>query len=111
LLEIVEHLDDVKAFLETAESILKPGGIMIISTINRTIKSMIMAKIGAEYILHIVPTGTHDWNKFCKPEELVEQTRLQVVNMRGMEFSLRRGGSWVLSDNMDVNYFITLRKL
>lgn len=71
-MEVVEHVADVQAYLNACFTLLKPGGIMLVSTINRTVKSMLFAKIGAEYIMRWLPIGAHDWNKFITPEELAD---------------------------------------
>ncbi len=110
MLEILEHVDDVKDFIKHAIHVLRPGGILILSTINRTLKSLMLAKLGAEYILRIVPAGTHDWNKFLKPQEVSNLCPLEVRDISGMKFSMSDGGKWVITKECDVNYFITFRK-
>ncbi len=69
-MEVVEHVVDVPTFVESCASMVKPGGLMIAATINRTLKSFALAIVGAEYVLRWVPRGAHQWNKFVKPEEL-----------------------------------------
>lgn len=112
LLEVVEHVPDVGAIVAEAAKRLKPGGLLIGSTINRTLKAYGLAIIGAEYILRWLPQGTHDWEKFVTPEEFegyIEAAGLEPIGRRGMVFS-PLAGAWSLSADTDVNYFVTARK-
>jgi 2-polyprenyl-6-hydroxyphenyl methylase/3-demethylubiquinone-9 3-methyltransferase len=88
ILEVLEHVTDVESILTSARSLLKPDtGRLFVSTLNRTIKSQLMAIIGAEYVLGILPPGTHDWNQFKSPqevEELMNQSGLQQVDVQGL---------------------------
>ena len=105
-MEVVEHVADVDAFLEACCKLLKPGGVMGISTINRTLKSLALAKVGAEYILRWVPAGTHTWSKFVKPSELARGLRIRgvrITDLRGMTYSPLTG-EWALSRDLAVNY-------
>lgn len=108
-MEVVEHVADVDAFLAAAASLIRPGGAMVITTLNRTLKSLALAKIGAEYILRWLPRGTHDWNKFLKPSELARGLRAQgldVQEIRGMAYN-PLNDSWRLSrTDVDVNYLM-----
>ncbi|MHA1597947.1 MAG: bifunctional 2-polyprenyl-6-hydroxyphenol methylase/3-demethylubiquinol 3-O-methyltransferase UbiG [Alphaproteobacteria bacterium] len=107
-MEVVEHVADLGAFLEASASLLKPGGVMVLSTLNRTIKSLALAKIGAEYILRWLPPGTHDWKKFVKPSELAAGIRphgLDVTDISGMTFRPLKD-DWVLTKDLDVNYLM-----
>jgi len=111
-LEILEHIADPAGFIKTAAQLLKPGGLMIFSTINRTAKSLLLAKIVAEDILKIVPRGTHDWNKFVQPSELAaacEAAGLQVRNITGLAVNPLRAGAamFALLPDVGVNYFLT----
>ena len=112
-LEIVEHVADVEEFMRALCEIVKPGGLLIMSTLNRTPKSYALGIIAAEYILRWVPTGTHDWKKFLKPSELakhIEEHGLDVTDVRGLVFNpLDRAFSLSATD-MDVNYFLTAVK-
>lgn len=110
-LEVIEHVNDFKFFLSQIAALSKPGGIVIISTINRTIKSLITAKFGAEYILRLLPVGTHNWSKFLKPSMIEEELinyGFNRMNLSGMIYKLSKL-AWQLSDNTNVNYFITFK--
>jgi 2-polyprenyl-6-hydroxyphenyl methylase / 3-demethylubiquinone-9 3-methyltransferase len=112
-LEIVEHVADVSKFVEHALSLCKSGGIVIFSTLNRTPKSFLLGKIAAEYILGWVPKGTHDWKKFLKPSELgsaIRQAGGEPTNIEGLVFDPIKGGFKRSARDVDVNYFITLKK-
>jgi len=106
-LEIVEHVPDVAAFIGICAGMLKPGGLMVVSTINRTAKAFALAIVGAEYVLRWLPRGTHSWSKFVNPDELCEaftQAGLAPGNTAGMIYNPLRG-EWRLSDtDTDVNY-------
>ena len=101
-LEILEHVADINSFLKGAARLLKPGGILLLSTVNRTAKSYLLGIVAAEYILRWVPKGTHDWRKFIRPSELaahLQKTGLEVTDITGMtyaplndSFHLRQGG-------------------
>ena len=105
-MEVVEHVDDVAEFLAACDGLLRPGGVMLLSTLNRTLKSLALAKVGAEYVLGWVPRGTHDWRRFVRPSELARGLRrrgLAMTDMRGMSYE-PAGGDWRLSDDLSVNY-------
>lgn len=107
-LEIVEHVADVQAFIDYCTKLLKPGGILILSTINRTWKAYAVAIIGAEYVMRWLPRGTHDWNKFLTPAELASSVRLSGCHVRdvtGMSFC-PFSWSWSLGKDLDVNYLM-----
>lgn len=106
-LEVVEHIPDVSAFLSAAARCVRPGGLLIASTLNRTIKSYALAIVAAEYILRWLPPGTHDWNRFVRPEEMtIYFTRAGLVAPRftGLVLDPLRD-RWSLSTDTDVNYF------
>lgn len=107
-LEIIEHVADVDSFVKSCCALVRPGGKLIISTLNRTLKSLVLAIVGAEYILRWVPRGTHNWRQFLTPAEIVNnlhEHNLQVSCIQGMTYNpLRR--EWQLSTDVDVNYFI-----
>jgi len=93
-LEIIEHVDDPAGFVATLAALLEPGGILFISTLNRTPRSWLTAKLGAEYLLRLLPTGTHDWKQFITPAELDDYCRradLRLSAIAGMSFSPLRG--------------------
>jgi 2-polyprenyl-6-hydroxyphenyl methylase/3-demethylubiquinone-9 3-methyltransferase len=107
-MEVVEHVTDVKEFVTTCGSMVKPGGLMIAATLNRTLKSFALAIVGAEYILGWLPRGTHQWDKFVTPNELelaFERAGLQVTGERGVIYS-PFADRWQLSSDMDVNYML-----
>ncbi|MDX1976009.1 MAG: bifunctional 2-polyprenyl-6-hydroxyphenol methylase/3-demethylubiquinol 3-O-methyltransferase UbiG [Rickettsiales bacterium] len=112
-LEIIEHVADVPAFVEATCKLLRPGGIIIYSTLNRTLKSYALAIVGAEYILRWLPCGTHDWKKFLKPSELVAQLRkngIEITQMTGMVMD-PLSWKWRLNEkDLDVNYLVAGRK-
>lgn len=106
-MEVIEHVADPAAYLTACQRLLKPGGLMICSTLNRNPKSWLMAIVGAEQIMRWLPKGTHDWNKFITPDELqalIEQAGLIPVDRKGMVFN-PIGWSWSLSSrDLSVNY-------
>jgi len=107
-MEVVEHVADVKSFVATCASVVKPGGLMIAATLNRTLKSFALAIVGAEYVLRWVPRGTHQWDKFVTPEELeraFERNGLDVIGERGVIYN-PLADRWQLSSDMDVNYML-----
>ncbi|MDA7947890.1 MAG: bifunctional 2-polyprenyl-6-hydroxyphenol methylase/3-demethylubiquinol 3-O-methyltransferase UbiG [Hyphomicrobiaceae bacterium] len=108
-LEVVEHVPDVPAFLGVAADLVRPGGLMLLSTINRTLKSYALAIVGAEFILRWLPVGTHRWDRFVTPAELSDacsQADLQEVSRKGLVFDPLEG-SWRLSSDTDVNYLMS----
>ena len=111
-LEIVEHVDDINLYIKSCEKLLKKNGLMFTATINRTFTSYIKAIIGAEYVLRWLPIGTHEWNKFIKPEELenyLNENNFNTIDVKGLEFNpLFR--KWKRSDDFSVNYIICSKK-
>ena len=111
-LEIVEHVDNVGLYIESCYNLLKKDGIMFTATLNRSFMSYLKAIIGAEYIMRWLPIGTHDWNKFLKPEELEKQLqdkKFSMVEIKGLEFNPFLN-KWSKSNNLSVNYIITSSK-
>ena len=112
-MEVVEHVADPLAYLTACHDLLKPGGLMICSTLNRNPKSFMMAIVGAEWVMRWLPKGTHDWQKFITPDELYDLIRnagLQPVDRKGMVFN-PLGWSWSLSDrDLSVNYVTASRR-
>lgn len=107
-MEVVEHVNDVTEFVATCASMVKPGGLMIAATLNRTLKSFALAIVGAEYVLRWLPRGTHQWDKFVTPQELeraIESTGLNVTGERGVIYN-PLADRWQLSSDMDVNYML-----
>src|SRR5476649_898803 len=107
-MEVVEHVNDVKEFVSTCASMVKPGGLMIAATLNRTLKSFALAIVGAEYVLRWLPRGTHQWDKFVTTNELelaFERAGLQVTGERGVIYN-PFADRWQLSSDMDVNYML-----
>jgi len=111
-MEIVEHVDDIDFFLKCSSNLLKKNGLMFVATINKTLKSYIFAIIGAEYILGWLPIGTHEWEKFVKPEDLKEiliKNNLSLKRLDGMNFDLLKD-RWSISRDLSVNYIAKFRK-
>ena len=108
-LEVVEHVSDVPAFLGTAAALLAPGGMLFVSTIDRTFKSFLVAIIGAEYLIRVLPRGTHQWSMFVRPEELssaLAPSNLQLRDVRGMRYlPIVHKASWC--KDTQVNYIAT----
>jgi 2-polyprenyl-6-hydroxyphenyl methylase / 3-demethylubiquinone-9 3-methyltransferase len=111
-MEVVEHVVDVEAFVATCAAMVKPGGLMVAATLNRTLKSFALAIVGAEYVLRWLPRGTHQWDKFVTPLELesaIENTGLRVIGERGVIYN-PFADRWQLSSDMDVNYMLVAER-
>ncbi|MBB4285953.1 bifunctional 2-polyprenyl-6-hydroxyphenol methylase/3-demethylubiquinol 3-O-methyltransferase UbiG [Roseospira goensis] len=111
-MEVVEHVADVDAFLMSCGTLVKPGGLLVGATLNRTLKALALAKVGAEYVLGWLPRGTHDWRKFVKPSEFAAGLRaggLTVDGFAGMTYS-PFADAWSLSRDIDVNYMVAAHK-
>ncbi|MEA2921275.1 MAG: 2-polyprenyl-6-hydroxyphenyl methylase / 3-demethylubiquinone-9 3-methyltransferase [Bradyrhizobium sp.] len=107
-MEVVEHVSDVGMFLDRCAAMLKPGGMMVISTLNRNWKSFALAIVGAEYILRWLPRGTHQWDKFVTPDELardLSKNKLAITDRAGVVYN-PLADRWSLSSDMDVNYMV-----
>ena len=105
-MEVVEHVADLSAFIAAARALVRPEGALVVATLNRTLKSLALAKIGAEYLLRWLPIGTHDWRKFVKPSELAALFRrhgIALQDLTGFEYDVLNG-TWTLSDDLAVNY-------
>ena len=105
-MEIVEHVDDVDFFLKSCSKLLKKNGLMFVATINKTLKSYIFAIVGAEYVLKWLPIGTHEWEKFVKPEDLKKilmKYDLSQNKLEGMNFNIIKD-EWTISRDLSVNY-------
>ena len=111
-MEIVEHVEDIQFFLKCCSKLLKKNGIMFIATINKTLKSYVFAIIGAEYVLRWLPIGTHEWEKFVKPEDLkniLKSNNLFLNKLDGMHFNLIKD-EWNISKDTSVNYIAEFLK-
>jgi 2-polyprenyl-6-hydroxyphenyl methylase/3-demethylubiquinone-9 3-methyltransferase len=111
-MEVVEHVADLDLFIRRCTEMVKPGGLMITATLNRTLKSFALAIVGAEYVLRWLPRGTHQWDKFVTPDELeaaLERHGLAVVDETGVIYDLL-ADRWRLSTDMDVNYMVVAER-
>ncbi|MDA9653385.1 bifunctional 2-polyprenyl-6-hydroxyphenol methylase/3-demethylubiquinol 3-O-methyltransferase UbiG [Candidatus Pelagibacter sp.] len=105
-MEIIEHVEDVNFFLKSSSNLLKKNGIMFIATLNKTLKSYAFAIVGAEYILRWLPIGTHEWEKFIQPDELInilKKNDLKLDKLDGMKFNIITD-KWKISNDKSVNY-------
>ncbi len=112
-LEIIEHVSDMDLFVKTALECLKPGGLIIFSTLNRTAKSYALGIVAAEYILRWLPKGTHSWKKFVKPSELahlVEKNQASLLDVQGLVFKPLTQTFSLSKTDLSVNYFLTAKK-
>ena len=112
-MEIVEHVDDLNFFLEKSSLLLKKNGLMFIATLNKTLKSYLFAIVGAEYILRWLPIGTHEWNKFVKPEELIDfgkKNNLRLIQIDGVKFNILKN-EWDISKDKSINYITQFKKI
>lgn len=112
-MEVVEHVVDVGVFLKRCAAMLKPNGLMVVSTLNRNWKSFALAIVGAEYVLRWLPRGTHEWNKFVTPDELTKHlldNRLVITEQTGVVYS-PFADKWTLSSDMDVNYMVVAERM
>jgi 2-polyprenyl-6-hydroxyphenyl methylase/3-demethylubiquinone-9 3-methyltransferase len=111
-MEVIEHVADLPLYLEACAQLVAPGGFTIVATINRTLKSLALAKIGAEYVLRWLPRGTHDWNRFVEPKKLTSRLRdagLHVRGVQGVSFD-PLNWDWRLSPDTDVNYMVVAER-
>jgi len=111
-MEVVEHVADVGAYLGACAQLVKPGGITIVATLNKTLKSLALAKFAAEYVLGWMPRGTHDWNRFIPPAQLqqsLEESGLNILKTQGVFFDVLTW-DWRLSPDLDVNYMVVAAK-
>ena len=111
-MEIVEHVEDISFFLKSCSKLLNKNGLMFVATINKTLKSYVFAIVGAEYVLRWLPIGTHDWEKFVKPEELKEilsKNNLSLKKLDGMHFNIIKD-EWSITNDLSVNYIAKFLK-
>lgn len=112
-LEVIEHVPDPAAFIKECGRLVKPGGLLMLSTINRNVKSYVMAIVGAEYVLGWLPRGTHDWNRFITPDELsryVTAAGLTAPSFKGFSYNPLKD-AWSIGSDTDVNYLASATKL
>lgn len=108
-LEIVEHVQDPLSFIQSCAALVRPGGIIVLSTLNRTFLSYVLGIVAAEFLLHWVPKGTHHWEQFVKPEEMtwfLKKSSFEALTFRGMTFQPLTQ-QWILSDNTALNYLVS----
>ena len=111
-MEIVEHVEDIDFFLKSCSKLLKKNGLMFVATINKTLKSYVFAIVGAEYVLKWLPIGTHEWEKFVKPEDLKKiliKYDLSLKKLDGMNFNIIKD-EWSISRDLAVNYIAKFTK-
>jgi 2-polyprenyl-6-hydroxyphenyl methylase/3-demethylubiquinone-9 3-methyltransferase len=112
-MEIVEHVEDINFFINSCSKLLKKNGLMFVATLNKTLKSYLFAIIGAEYVLRWLPIGTHDWEKFVKPEDLkkiLNKNNLKLEKLDGMNFNIIND-QWSVSSDTSINYIVKSIKL
>jgi 2-polyprenyl-6-hydroxyphenyl methylase/3-demethylubiquinone-9 3-methyltransferase len=112
-MEIVEHVEDINFFINSCSKLLKKNGLMFVATLNKTFKSYLFAIIGAEYVLRWLPIGTHDWEKFVKPEDLkkiLNKNNLKLEKLDGMNFNII-SDEWSVSSDTSINYIVKSIKL
>ena len=112
-MEIIEHVEDINFFINSCSKLLKKNGLMFVATLNKTLKSYLFAIIGAEYVLRWLPIGTHDWEKFVKPEDLkkiLNKNNLKLEKLDGMNFNIINN-EWSVSPDTSINYIVKSIKL
>ena len=111
-MEIVEHVEDINFFIKSCSKLLKKNGIMFVATLNKTLKSYVFGIIGAEYIMRWLPIGTHEWEKFLNPDDLIaisKKNNLTMQKLDGMKYNLIKD-QWTLSNDKSVNYISIFNK-
>ena len=112
-MEIIEHVEDINFFINSCSKLLKKNGLMFVATLNKTLKSYVFAIIGAEYVLRWLPIGTHDWEKFVRPEDLKKilgKNNLKLEKLDGMNFNIIKD-EWSVSSDTSINYIAKFIKL
>jgi 2-polyprenyl-6-hydroxyphenyl methylase/3-demethylubiquinone-9 3-methyltransferase len=111
-MEIIEHVENIDFFIKESSKLLKKNGVMFVATLNKTLKSYAFAIIGAEYILKWLPVGTHDWEKFVRPDNLIKiskKNNLSLKKLDGMKFNILNN-TWKISSDTSVNYIVKFKK-
>ncbi|NQU72365.1 MAG: bifunctional 2-polyprenyl-6-hydroxyphenol methylase/3-demethylubiquinol 3-O-methyltransferase UbiG [Rhodospirillales bacterium] len=111
-LEVIEHVPDINRFLSSCGALVKPGGALILSTLNRTAKSFLFGKVAAEYVLGWVPRGTHQWKRFVRPSEIsagLRGSNLRISDISGLSYDLK-SGEWAVGRDVSVNYMVFAEK-
>jgi 2-polyprenyl-6-hydroxyphenyl methylase/3-demethylubiquinone-9 3-methyltransferase len=111
-MEIIEHVEDINFFIKSCSKLLKKDGLMFVATLNKTLKSYVFAIIGAEYVLRWLPIGTHDWEKFVKPDDLkkiLSENNLKLEKLDGMNFNIIKD-EWSISRDTSINYISKFTK-
>ena len=112
-MEIIEHVEDINFFINSCSKLLKKNGLMFVATLNKTLKSYMFAIIGAEYVLRWLPIGTHDWEKFVRPEDLkkiLNKNNLKLEKLDGMNFNIIKD-EWSMSSDTSINYIVKSIKI
>ena len=112
-MEIIEHVEDINFFIKSCSKLLKKNGLMFVATLNKTLKSYVFAIIGAEYVLRWLPIGTHDWEKFVKPDDLkniLSKNNLKIEKIDGMNFNIFKD-EWSISKDTSINYIAKSLKI
>lgn len=112
-MEVVEHVADVGSFLAASAAVVRPGGVMIVATLNRTPKSFLLAIVGAEYVLRWLPRGTHEWRRFLRPSELAKSLReagMEIAEMTGVAFNPLTDSWRLVPRDLDVNYMVMAQR-
>ena len=112
-MEIIEHVEDINFFINSCSKLLKKNGLMFVATLNKTLKSYVFAIIGAEYLLKWLPIGTHDWEKFVRPEDLkkiLSKNNLKLEKLDGMNFNIIKD-EWSISSDTSINYIAKFIKV
>ena len=112
-MEIIEHVEDINFFINSCSKLLKKNGLMFVATLNKTLKSYVFAIIGAEYVLRWLPIGTHDWEKFVRPDDLkkiLNKNNLKLDKLDGMNFNIIKD-EWSMSPDTSINYIVKSIKI
>ena len=112
-MEIIEHVEDINFFINSCSKLLKKNGLMFVATLNKTLKSYLFAIVGAEYVLRWLPIGTHDWEKFVRPEDLkkiLSKNNLKLEKLDGMNFNIIKD-EWSVSSDTSINYIAKFIKV